>query len=99
MKKLMLATALFVSSFTAQADTPTHFDLCMQIHDAAHVTMQLRQMGDSHYEMSKLAQGETTQRIINDAFQVRVFGSDFLKMQAADRFAEEYFDRCVDGEF
>lgn len=75
------------------------FEFCMKVSDAAYSTMFLRQMGESYYDMSKLAQGDLTLGMINDAYEVQVFKSDFLKSEASDRFADEYFDRCLDNEF
>lgn len=98
MKKLIIATILFAVSAPSQAYVPP-FELCMQIHDAAHVTMRLRQMNDSKQEILKLATNDSLKTMVNDAYKVRVFNSDYLKSEAADRFADEYFDRCLDNDF
>lgn len=98
MKKLIIATILFAVSAPSQAYAPP-FELCMQIHDAAHVTMRLRQMNDSKQELLKLATNDSLKIMVNDAYKVRIFNSDYLKSEAADRFADEYFDRCLDNDF
>lgn len=98
MKKLIIATILFAVSAPSQAYVPP-FELCMQINDAAYFTVRLRQIGESYYEVSKMAQGEFTQQMVDNAYKVRIFNSDYLRLEAADRFADEYFDRCLDNDF
>lgn len=98
MKKLIIAIILFAVSAPSQAYT-LPFELCMQVHDAAHVTMRLRQMNDSKQELLKLATNDSLKLMVNDAYKVRIFNSDYLKSEAADRFADEYFDRCLDNDF
>ena len=98
MKKLIIATILFAVSAPSQANVPP-FELCMQIHDAAHVTMRLRQINDSKQELLKLATNDSLKTRVNYAYKVRIFNRDYLKSEAADRFADEYFDRCLDNDF
>ena len=100
---LITATAIFAAASSIAPTTPQDYappiEYCMKVYEAAQVTMELRQMGDSRYELLKIAPNDSLKIMVNDAYKVRIFDYEYLREKAADAFADEYFNRCLDGDF
>jgi hypothetical protein len=100
MRKLIL-TALMIP-LLAQAARP---DVCLNVKEVASATMQSRQSGMEAQDvvdiMGKHVKEDWLYRahmqIIIDAYQIRVYETDFYKKRIIKEFANKYYIACWKG--
>ena len=98
MKKLLIALL-----FTPLAHAGMTIDHCINWADEAEATMQLRQAGYTYKSMYKsiveAAEGEATKNVykgmLEKAFKIEVYSSDYMKNRAIDEFQNFYFSVCL----
>jgi hypothetical protein len=101
MKKLILLTALMIP-LSIQAARP---DVCLNIKNVASATMQSRQAGMEAQDVVKMVRMDVKEEwlyrahmhIIINAYQTRVYETDFYKKRIIKEFANKYYIACWKG--
>jgi hypothetical protein len=101
MKKLILLTALMIPLFV-QAARP---DVCLNVKEVASATMQSRQAGvDAQVVVDMMGKHvkedwlyRAHMQIIINAYQIRVYETDFYKKRIIKEFANKYYIACWKG--